>query len=161
MSRTHPASYTRLQIALHWAIAVMIFAAWILGDGMGRHLRDRIAAGESGITGNTPHVWLGGAVFALVLVRIVVRLVSGAPAHQGGGLVRLAATWGHRLLYLLMLVVPASGIAAWYFGLPSGDVHETAANALMLVALAHAVMGLFHQFILRDGTLVRMLRPQR
>jgi cytochrome b561 len=33
-------------------------------------------------------------------------------------------------------------------------------NAMMLLALGHAAMALLHQFILKDGLLVRMLRAR-
>ena len=71
-----------------------------------------------------------------------------------------AAVWGHRLLYVLMLAVPALGAAAWYGGIEdAGEVHELAGNALMIVALGHAAVALWHQYVRRDGTLTRMLRP--
>lgn len=154
-------TYSRLQIALHWMVALLISATWFLGDGMGRVWRNRIESGQSGLDGNTPHVWLGMVVFALVLLRLIVRLVQGAPAPVPGTpkLLELAAHWGHRLLYLLMLVVPAAGMTAWYLGLrDAGEVHEVAANALMLLAIAHALAALFHHYVLRDGALHRMMR---
>ena len=153
-------TYSRLQIALHWLIALLIITTWFLGDGMGRVWRQRIENGQTGFDGNTLHIWLGMAVFALVLLRLLVRRVQGSPAPLPGTPrpMELAAHWGHRLLYLLILLVPASGMSGWYLGLrAAGDIHETSAQALMLLALAHAAAALFHQFILRDGTLRRMV----
>jgi cytochrome b561 len=160
MTRT---GYSTLQIGLHWLIALMIPAAWWLSDGMGPALGERIKNGDTGFTGNTLHVWLGGAVFAIVLIRIVVRLISGAPDHVPGSPAwqDMLATWGHRLLYLLMVGVPALGALAWYGQIRiSGDIHGLAANALMIVALGHAAAGLYHHYIVKDDTLRRMLRPQ-
>lgn len=154
--------YTTLQIALHWIIAILIPAAWWMSEDMGRALRTRIENGDTGITGNTVHVWLGGAVFAAVLIRIVVRLLSGAPAPVPGSpaLLERAATWGHRLLYLLMVLVPFSGAMTWYVGIrDAGEVHEIASNALMIVVLGHAAAALYHHYIVKDATLRRMLRP--
>lgn len=154
------AAYSRLQIALHWLIALLIAAAWFTHDGMGRALHQRIESGASGIEGNTLHVWLGGAVFTLVLIRLIVRATQGAPAPIGTPAMQQAAVWGHRLLYVLMLAVPALGATAWYGGIEdAGEVHELAGNALMIVALAHAAVALWHQYVRRDGTLMRMLRP--
>ena len=60
---------------------------------------------------------------------------------------------------MLMLLVPAAGMTAWYLGLrDEGEVHEVAANALMLLAIAHALAALFHHYVLRDGSLHRMMR---
>ena len=154
--------YSTLQIALHWAVAVLIVAAFMTGDGMGRVLRDRIESGATGTDGNTPHVWLGGAVFALVLIRIVVRLVQGAPAPVADAPAwsRIGAVWGHRLIYLLMVAVPALGAATWYLGVEAGEAHEILGQALMIVALGHAVIAIWHGGIRQDGTLSRMLRPR-
>ena len=43
------------------------------------------------------------------------------------------------------------------------NLHKTFANALVILAVAHALAALVHHFILRDGVLRRMLpgsRPQ-
>ncbi len=159
---THRTGYTTLQIALHWVIALLIPAAWWMSEGMGRALRTRIENGDTGITGNTVHVWLGGAVFAAVIIRILVRLSTGAPAPVPGSpaWAEKAAIWGHRVLYLLMVLVPFSGAMTWYVGIrDAGEVHEIASNALMILVLGHAAAALYHHYIAKDATLRRMLRP--
>ncbi len=153
--------YSTLQIGLHWLIALLILAAWLLSDGMGQALRARVESGATGIEGNTIHVWLGGATFLLVLIRIVVRLIQGAPDPVPGSneMIEKAAVWGHRLLYALMVLTPALGAATWYGGIGfTAELHEISSSAFMLVALGHAAMAIYHQFILKDGTLLRM-RP--
>ncbi|NDW44845.1 cytochrome b [Ruegeria sp. PrR005] len=157
------AAYSRLQIALHWLIAILIVATWLTHENMGRALKTRIETGASGFEGNTPHVWLGITVFVLVLIRIVVRRVQGAPDPLPGAtpLMERAALWGHRLLYLLMVLTPALGAVAW--NAPSrtvGEIHETVGGALMLVALAHALVAIWHQYVKKDGSLTRITRPQ-
>lgn len=159
---TTKTSFSALQITLHWLIALLIVATWWLSDGMGPALRDRIKTGQTGFEGNTLHVWLGGAVLLLVLIRFAVRTMQGAPAPVAGGTARsdAAALWGHRLLYTLMLIVPAMGAVVWYFNVTAlGDAHGLVANGLMVVALGHAALALYHHYILKDGTLRRMLRP--
>lgn len=155
--------YSTLQIALHWLIAVLIVATWFTHEGMGQALRTRIETGATGIEGNTVHVWLGGAAFALIVIRVVVRLIQGAPGAVAGSSPAMAqaAKWGHRLLYLLMLAVPALGATAWYGGVRSaGEIHETAGGLLMLVALGHAGVAVWHHYVKRNATLRRMLKPQ-
>jgi len=154
--------YSGLQIGLHWLVAILILAAYFSSDGMGQVLRERVASGATGTEGNTPHVWLGGAVFALVLLRIVVRLIQGAPGAPPGTApwLEAAATWGHRLIYLLMLATPALGAVTWYGGVrAAGDLHEWAGTALVIVALGHAVVAILHEAFLSDGTLQRMFSP--
>jgi len=38
-----------------------------------------------------------------------------------------------------------------------GKLHETVANAILLVAALHAAAALFHHYVLRDSTLRHML----
>lgn len=149
--------YSTLQIALHWSVAVLIAANWFLGEGMGK-LLDARQSGEA--SGFVVHVWLGVAVLVLVLVRVVVRTVAGAPplAESTPPLLATAATWGHRLLYLLMLGVPVGGMAAWFGGVEiAAEGHELGATLLIVVAAAHVAAALFHQVVLKDGLIARMM----
>ena len=149
--------YSGAQIALHWLVALLIPLAWLSGEGAEDALD---AIRDGGTSGFVPHVAFGIAILALVLVRLMVRLSRGAPAAPGtpGSLAVLAAEWGHRLIYLLMIAVPLGGISVWFLGLKVGGIHGLAANILMLVVLGHALMALFHQYVLKDGLLRRMMR---
>lgn len=149
--------YSGVQIALHWLIALLIAIAWFTGEGAEEAME---VVEEGGAAGFVPHVAIGLAILALVLVRVLVRLGRGAPAAPGipGSLAVIAADWGHRLIYLLMVAVPLGGISTWFLGLEVGEIHGLAANVLMIVALGHAAMALYHQYILKDGLLRRMMR---
>ena len=59
-------SYSGLQIALHWAIALLIGANYLISEGMGRFLHKHLD-GEV-VTGLTPnfHVYVGVAVMVPV-----------------------------------------------------------------------------------------------
>jgi cytochrome b561 len=160
---TERTGYSLTQIALHWVTAILILAAWWYSEGMGDALDARLESGATGITGNTLHVWLGGATFLVILIRIAVRLMQGAPEAVPGTspLMAKAGEWGHRLLYLLMITTPLLGAITWYLSYDgTGDLHTYSANALMIVALGHAAMGLWHHYGVKDDTLRRMMRPE-
>jgi cytochrome b561 len=151
--------WSRAQIGLHWGVALLILAAWATGEGMGQAFRARLAAPDA-FPGFTTHTLIGGTVLVLVVVRLLLRATQGAPDPVPGTSPRMAqaATWGHRLLYVLMLGVPALGAAAWYGGLEApAEVHETVGNLILFVAGAHALVALAHHYVLRDDTLRRML----
>ena len=149
--------YSGVQIALHWLIAILILIAWFSGEGAEEAME---AVEEGGVIGFVPHVAFGLSILALVVVRILVRLSRGAPAAPGepGSLAVKAADWGHRLIYLLMIAVPLGGISVFFLGLDVGEVHGLAANVLMLVVLGHALLALYHQYVLKDGLLRRMMK---
>lgn len=149
--------YSGIQIALHWLIAILIAVAWFTGDG-GEEAMEVVEDG--GTAGLVPHVAIGLAILALVVIRVLVRLGKGALDAVGepGSLSVMASDWGHRLIYLLMIAVPLGGIGTFFLGLEVGDVHALAANVLMVAALGHALMALYHQYVLKDGLLRRMMK---
>lgn len=155
---TSKTPYSALQISLHWATALLIAANYFISDGM----RDALDAHMKGgaLTGFTPtwHIWAGSVLLGLVVARIVVRLITGAPVQTSAPtLAARAAEAGHWVLYALMLAVPALGAITWFGKNNStGDLHVLVMNAMMLVILGHAAMAIFHHFILKDGLLRRM-----
>jgi cytochrome b561 len=149
--------YSGIQIALHWLIAILILTAWFTGEGAEEAME---LVEDGGVAGFVPHVAVGLSILALVVVRVLVRLGRGAPAAPGvpGSWQVMAADWGHRLIYLLMVAVPLGGVSTFFLGLDVGEIHGLAANVLMLVILGHALVALYHQYVLKDGLLRRMMR---
>ncbi len=160
-----PTGYSKLQIALHWLIALLIFGAFITHEEMHQAFDDRLASGVTpGPSDGTLHTIMGGLAFFLIVVRVIVRVSQGAPEAVEGSsdMAAKAAHWGHLLLYVLMVSVPIGGMIAWFRGIEIvGDVHGIVGKALILIALGHAGMAIYHQFRLKDGTLTRMLRAKR
>lgn len=154
--------YSGTQIALHWAIAVLILFNYIYSEGMGDALDARLEGIPATNLEINPqiHVWVGVTVLVLSLIRLALRQTRGVPEAGGTGMMQLAATWGHRLLYALMILVPVMGGLTWFGRIEAtGDIHALLANALMIVAGGHALMAIYHQFVVRDGLLNRMTRP--
>ena len=155
--------YSLLQISLHWAIAGLILVNYLVSESMA-DVFDGSLEGKP-IEGWTPviHVYVGLAVLGLVAIRLVVRLTAGVPEAQDSGhaLLDRAGVWGHRLLYVLMLLVPLLGAITWFGGIDqTADLHVLAMNTMMIVVLIHAAAALLHQFVLRDGLLMRMISPR-
>ena len=125
------------------------------------------------------HKSLGVALGMLVIARIVMVVKLGKPQPLGAGIQKLAAVWGHRLLYLAMVIMPISGLTMSYAGghsIPffglftiSGaeeklsalagiahETHEITGNILIALIVIHIVAGLYHHFVMKDDTLKRM-----
>lgn len=155
--------YSGAQIALHWAIAILILFNYLYSEGMEDAFDARLEGTPVGNLDINPmiHVWVGVTVLVLCLIRLVLRLTRGVPEAGGTGRMQLAATWGHRLLYALMILVPLMGAITWFGRTEAtADLHALLANALMIVAGGHALMAIYHQFVVRDGLLTRMTRPE-
>lgn len=170
--------YTRTAISLHWLIALLIVAAFTLGLIMS----DMPGLSMTKLKYFSWHKWLGITIFILALLRVVWRLIHPAPAIAAGipDWQRLAAIWMHRLLYLLIVVIPltgyfyslAAGVPVVYLGiipLPVlieknaflkdvlDNVHSILNFTMAGLVALHVLGALKHQFIDRDGTLARML----
>lgn len=158
-----PAGYSALQIALHWLIAVLVLWQLVFGESLPdaeRMLRSGGTPDASLEFFATSHIWVGFAILALVAVRIALRLARPVPAHEPGP-AALVAKVVHGLFYLLLAAAPLTGIADYYLGWPTGEVHELAKPAFIVLIAVHAAAALFRQFVRHDGTLTRMLLPGR
>lgn len=163
------ARYPKALVAIHWATAAAVLGAWATAEG-GRE-----------VVQNPPllHFTLGIAVLALVLPRLVLRLMGGgAWAERRSRPLAVVAGAGHGLLYGLLIALPITGwyvasqmgvqvqllglhlpaLAAPVQGRPGAiaEFHESAGSILLLLAGLHALAAIWHQFVLRDGTLRRM-----
>ncbi len=169
------ARYDRIAIFLHWTIAFLIVTAFLLGltvDDFPKAYKDMVV--------NT-HSLLGMAVLFFTLIRIGWRFGHPPPPPP-----KSASTWmeslsklAHFLLYVLMLAVPLIGLPTLFyrgrgldFGLfqvpaflartpeifrPLTELHELGAYALIGLAAGHVAAALYHQWILRDALIARMV----
>ena len=155
---------------LHWLMAICILSMLFIGVGMVSTVTTKY------LTLVQIHKPLGIAILVLVLIRIALRLIYGAPALPVDMPVpmRLAANLSVYVLYALMVAMPLIGwgmlSAAAYpvvlFGgvhLPSitpvspglhsllWHAHYYLAFAFFALILMHVAAILFHKLIRNDG----------
>lgn len=172
-----PQRYGSLLIALHWLMALQLVAVYACID-----LKDLFPKGSDPREQlKIWHYMLGLTVLAAVVLRIVAR-ASGpalAPEPQTPPWQRWLGTLTHAALYALMIAMPllgwltlsASGKEIPFFGiaLPAllgesrdlasrlKEIHETIGEIGYYLVGLHVAAALFHHYIVRDGTLARML----
>lgn len=163
---------------LHWLTAALLAAqfgvAWTMPD----------------ITRQTPaiglvawHLSLGATILGLTAMRLLWTRYRGTPASGQKSLLRAVAAIAHKGLYALLVIVPvlgwinasARGFGVKFLGavpLPAlstqgssfghamGDVHSLLAYALLGAVALHVCAALYHHWVLRDGTLHKMLPQQ-
>jgi superoxide oxidase len=175
--KNNESRYGSLSIGLHWLMLILIAGVYACIELKGNFPK-----------GSEPrellkqwHFMLGMAIFALVWLRLLARLVAPTPQ-----IVPAIPAWQatpaklmHLALYLLMigaplagwLILSAAGKPVPFFGLElpplvdknpdlAGQIkelHELAGTAGYWLIGMHAVAGLFHHFVSRDNTLTRML----
>lgn len=158
-----PTGYSRIQIRLHWIVAVLIVFQYVFHEG----IADAWEVYQKGGTVEfspliASHVAGGGAILLLVIWRLVVRLRRGAPPppEQEHPLLKLAAHATHFILYALMVLMPVSGAVAWFGGVDNAaEAHEVMKVLLLALIVLHFLAALFHQFILKTGLMKRMRTP--
>lgn len=175
-----PMLYSSSQKLLHWTIFGLVLGLYGI-----TYVEELFPRGDPG----RDWVWWLHISFGLVLVvavglRIAVRFSRGTPPLPPAmsGVERGLAQLAHGLLYVLLVAIPVLGIVlTWYrgdalsffglFTIPAPvvpdrgmaravkELHELAANAILIVAGLHAAAALWHHFVRRDDVLRRML-PQ-
>jgi cytochrome b561 len=167
--------FTVLQRALHWLMAVCILAMLFIGVGMVSTVMPKY------LTLVSVHKPLGIAILALALVRLVVRLIYGAPSMPADlpEPMKLAAHLSHYAFYVLMIGMPLIGwgmlsAAAYPVVLFSGvhlpailpqsdsrhallwSAHFYLAFAFFGLILLHVVAALFHALVRREDVFEAM-----
>lgn len=177
MANAERRTYDPVARLLHWVVAALIAAQFLIGWTMPDIQRDTPPTGLVGW-----HLSFGAAIVFFVVLRVVWRITHAAPGLPASvpRPLRLVAVATHWLLYTLLVAVPVLGWAnaasrgypVQLFGavrLPQiatqgssighamGDIHSLLATALAIVIGLHVAGALFHRFVLRDDTLGRML----
>ncbi len=172
-----PSRYSPPLVALHWLTLLLLAAVYALMEFKG--IFPKGSAEREAM--KSWHFTLGMTVFVLTAVRLLLRLVSTRPpivpalTHWQ----ELASKGIHGLLYLLLLGLPIAGwlvvsgtgghVAFWGVELPAlmgpdkalardiKEVHETVASIGYVLIGLHAAAALYHHYVVRDNTLLRML----
>ncbi|MBI5658435.1 MAG: cytochrome b/b6 domain-containing protein [Nitrosomonadales bacterium] len=166
--------YSRRIVIIHWLTVALLVVVWYLGDSLAG------ARGEKSATlaGYYAHVLAGGAVLVLTLLRWTFRNVDGVPPPAGNSLVDMMARGVHYGLYILLVLLSATGLMT---ALTSGVgpallkanasllpekytgpatvphiAHEILMDVLIVVVIVHVLGAITHQFILKDGLMGRM-----
>lgn len=169
-SRHHPAL-----VGLHWLIAALIMFALGMGTFV---LKEMPNASPDKIGSLRGHMIIGIVIGALMLVRLVIRIrTKRLPAAETGNpLLDKLGKSTHVILYLLVFVMAASGLATAllaglpeivlasgavvlpesFTGYPPRAVHGWIAKALMALIGLHLAGVIYHQFRLKDRLLSRM-----
>ena len=172
--------YGTLSIALHWLMFLLLVGIYSCIE-----LRELYPKGSD--PRNALKAWhftLGLTVFALVWVRLVLRLFHVTPAINPPvpGWQFILSKIVHLALYALMICMPLAGwlilsgegkpIPFYGINLPSlmaenkvlaetiEEIHKTAGNVGYFLIGLHTVAALYHHYFMHDNTLRRMLPGQ-
>ena len=168
-----------ISIGLHWLSFLLVVAVGLIG-----WLMTDMPTGVQKIQVYSLHKSLGLTVLALTAMRLLWRLSGRAPAPVPNtpAWQELIARLTHGALYLLLVATSLSG---WWFNSAAGyplrwfglfhlpaiagfdkemkalarETHETLFYVLAAVVAVHAAAALWHHYVGKDRTLIRMM-PQ-
>ena len=169
--KTAPENYNAVAKWLHWSIAALIITNYIIGLTL------------DSTDWYTFHEQNGLTILLLVLLRIIWRLSSSFPMNLPtiSAAENLAAKSGQGMLYLLMLIIPISGVllveahgyplALWGLwqiplllakqphavGHLIKEWHLWLAHSIIIIATGHALIAIYHHVISKNRLLLRML----
>lgn len=158
-----PVRYTSLQIAAHWLVVVLIPVQIWTSGGIGRSHADHMAGLEPNpydLFLHELHTFTGLAILGLVVLRLLLRVVSGSSraAGDGGRFLRLLALANHFALYATLVTLPATGLLARYFDFATfGPVHVGFTRLLLALVALHVTAALWHMLWRRDAVVRKML----
>jgi cytochrome b561 len=175
--RNSPDTWGAVTRGLHWLIAVLILAQFVIGS-----VAEEMKLTPTKLDLFVWHKSIGVTILVLAVLRLLWRLANRPPAPPAGmpDWERKLAAFAHWVLYALIFAVPLSG---WwisdaskvpfkaYFLVPMPDfiptdralqeaaaeVHEVLTMTLLVVVIAHLAAALRHHFVLHDDVLRRML----
>ena len=164
-------------ILLHWLMALLIAAAYATIE-----LRELFPKGSDPREAlKAWHFAIGTSIFALLWVRLLLRLALGSPRPERPPpkWQKLATGSVHLGLYLFMLAMPvlgwltvsAAGDTVRWLGLELPplvgasdaqaerfeELHEAVGTIGYVLIVLHTGAALFHHFLLKDRVLARML----
>jgi len=153
--------YNPIQIALHWLIVALVLVQYATSASIVR-THEAVAAGgkptPNDLFLHVVHNRVGLIIVALMVARLVVRVWIGRHPRMGDmPATSQAATIGHMALYGLLIAQGLTGAIASYFWWPISIVHVVLFKVVLVAVAGHIAMALWHQFVLKDGTLRRML----
>lgn len=155
--------YSLAQRALHWLTVLLVFFNLLL-PGSIEHVTDTFDDGKvpspADMFSANLHIYAGFAILGLTILRLLMRLIQGAPGKPAGEpeIFHLLGTMSHAVFYAVLIVMPLLGIAKYFFAIDiAGDLHGGPVKALLWALIGlHVAAVLVHQFWWKTNVLARM-----
>jgi cytochrome b561 len=179
MFKDTPGGYGLIAILIHWISALLILFLF----GLGIYMTGLNYYDDWYHKGPELHISLGLVLLLLTIWRVLWRLVNPTPVDLPAKAVqKLSAKLVKLGLYTFVFIVLVSGylittaegqpasmfnvmhfpvlieLSSQYVDL-AGELHEYLAWGIIVLVVVHTLGALFHHFVMRDRTLVRMLKP--
>ena len=164
--------YSKRTAIMHWLIFLLVIAAFYFG-----HQLDETQDTTKKLSMYPVHFLIGDLVLLLVLVRIYFRKKDGEPAPANANpLLNKIAAATHSLLNISVIAAVISGMATAatsgvidalktndpdlipdFSTVGAKEYHELFIGILLLLVAFHVFATLYHQFVVKDNLLRRIM----
>jgi cytochrome b561 len=164
--------YSKRTAIMHWLIFLLVIAAFYFGHQLGetKDTTQKLALYPL-------HFLIGDLILLLVVVRIYFRKKDGEPAPANASpLLNKLASATHGLLNLSLIAAVISGMATAatssviealkandpdlipdFHTVGAKEYHELFIGLLVLLVVVHVAATLYHQFVVKDNLLRRIM----
>jgi cytochrome b561 len=162
-----PKGYSRGQILLHWTIALIVLAEWQTHGAARPALASLQESGSIAQLVAEPlaalHVVFGALILVLVILALRLRWKRGAvgPPEPGPPVLHSLEGLTRVGLYGALLATPLAGFWGGLTGGGAVRLHARLATVLLVLIVLHLGAILWRTLVLRDRTILRMLRSER
>jgi cytochrome b561 len=146
-----PASYARVQVALHWLVAALVLEQYATSGAIVRtHTIHMIGQRQSpaDLVLHAMHNRLGLLLTALMAVRLGYRLWVGAPtplaSRASRAWTRVAASTVHAAFYAVLIAEGVAGAVASYLWWPASALHVVLFKVLLALLGLHVAAVVLH-----------------
>lgn len=149
--------YSSIQIALHWAVVLMIAVQWWTAAAIPRTHSPLLPPSAWDLFQHKVHNYSGMTIGALIALRVALRLVRGTRERPGmSNWMDRAAAFVHWGLYAALVAQAFTGFVTSYYWGPVAGVHKAIWNVTLALISIHVAAAVWHGFR-RDEVLSRML----
>ena len=159
--------YRGIVVAIHWISALLLVTQVAVG-----FIFSDMPRGPERMEMFAWHKTIGALILLLAFARLGVRLLNPPPPYPQDfpRWERALAVWNHRIFYVLLIVLPLTGLAAvsgraeggtvdllWGMQIPAipgipkenefGDVHEWLVYTTLALLVIHVLAALKNQFV--------------
>ncbi|UVD59238.1 cytochrome b/b6 domain-containing protein [Rhizobium sp. Pop5] len=157
--------YFRIQIWLHWLIALLVPTQYLTGGSIERThhaVHMGMTPDRWDLVQHHLHNYLGIGIGVLMGLRLVVRLLwpplpDGRPASAAQALSRAL----HHAFYAAIIGQAAIGLVASYIWFGIAPYHVIGSRIILAMVALHVAAAAWHTLVLRDETIDRMVIARR